>query len=263
MKKIVIAIGLLVSVAAARTVFAQATEGVITYEQKINLHRRLPPESESRKAMIPEFRTTKEQLFFKATESIYKPLIEDEEEPTGGGGGMQMRFMRPNTEQYFNQETGKIVSKQEFNGKEYLIDDSVKIAPWKLGTETKMIQGYECRQAYYTNSDEVRTMRMVNGNPEPEVRKVTQEITAWYTDKLRPFLGPERFNTLPGAVLAIDINNGERVIVVSKIEVRELKKNEFKIPSSGTKITQAEFRKMMEEQMQKMRANGGGMMIRN
>lgn len=263
MKRIVIAIGLLVSIAAARTVFAQSAEGVITYEQKINLHRRLPPERENMKAMMPEFRTTKEQLFFKASESIYKPLIEDEEEPMGGGGGMQMRFMRPNTEQYFNQETGKIVIKQEFNGKEYLIGDSVKMSPWKLGTDTKTILGYECRQAYYTSTEEVRTMRVVNGTPEPEVRKVTQEITAWYTDKLRPFLGPERFNTLPGAVLAIDINNGERVIVATKVESRELKKNEFKIPSSGTKITQADFRKLMEEQMQKMRANGGGMMIRN
>ena len=99
MKRILIAIGLLVSIAAAHTVFAQSIEGVITYEQKINLHRRLPPDSESRKAMIPEFRTTKEQLFFKATASIYKPLIEDEEEPMGGGGGVQMRFMRPSIEQ--------------------------------------------------------------------------------------------------------------------------------------------------------------------
>ncbi|MBA4144967.1 MAG: GLPGLI family protein [Cytophaga sp.] len=265
MKRVLIAIGLLVSIAAVRTVFAQSAEGVITYEQKMNMHRRLPPERENMKSMIPEFRTSNEQLFFKPTESIYKPVIEDEEEPMGGGGGSRIRFMRPSVEQYLNQETGKIISKQEFNGKEYLIEDSVRISPWKFGTETKTIMGYECRQAYYTTTEEVRTMRMTSGSaPEPEVRKVTQEITAWYTDKLRPYLGPERFNTLPGAVLAIDVNNGERVIVATKIETRALKKNEFKIPSSGTKVTQAEFRKLMEEQMQKMRANGGaGMMIRN
>ena len=69
-------------------------------------------------------------------------------------------------------------------------------------------------------------------------------------------LGPERYNTLPGAVLALDINNGERVIVARNIELRELKKDELKKPDAGTKVTQDEFRKIQEEQMEKMRANG-------
>jgi GLPGLI family protein len=84
----------------------------------------------------------------------------------------------------------------------------------------------------------------------------TLEITAWYTDQIRPSLGPDRYNTLPGTVLAVDINNGERVLVARSIEVRELKKNELYVPDSGTKVTQAEYRKIMEEQMEKMRANG-------
>lgn len=245
MKKILILFGVLICLIAARSVFAQTTEGLITYDMKINLHRRLPPERQEMKASIPEFRTTKEQLIFNSNESLYKPVIEDEEEESFGGGGVQMRFRQPNTERYLNQVTGKIISKQELMGKDYLIEDSVKLAPWKLGTETKTIQGYVCKQAYYTDES----------NPNGK-----QEITAWYTDKIRPFLGPDRFNTLPGAVLAVDINNGERVIVASKIEMRSLKKNELKIPSKGTKITPQEFRKRMDEQM---RNSGGGIVIRN
>ncbi len=245
MKKVLVFLGVLISLAAAHSVFAQTTEGVITYDLKVNLHRRLPPERQDMKAMMPEFRTTKEQLFFKTDESLYKPLIEDEEEESFGGGGMQMRIRQPNIERYLNQSTGKSITKQEFMGKDYLIEDSVKLAPWKLGTETKTIQGYECKQAYYTDES----------NPNGK-----QEITAWYTDKIRSFLGPDRFNTLPGAVLAVDVNNGERVIVANKIELRPLKKNELKIPSGGTKTTQPEFQKMMEEQM---RNGGGRIMIRN
>jgi GLPGLI family protein len=75
-------------------------------------------------------------------------------------------------------------------------------------------------------------------------------------------LGPDRYNTLPGAVLAVDINNGERVILAKTIELKELKKNDLKIPSSGTKVTQAEFRKMVDEQMKQM-GGRGGMIIRN
>jgi GLPGLI family protein len=79
---------------------------------------------------------------------------------------------------------------------------------------------------------------------------------------LRPFLGPDRYFSLPGAVLAVDINNGERVTLAKTIELRELKKNEFKIPSGGIKTTQTEFRKMMDEQMKKM-GGSNGIFIRN
>lgn len=99
-------------------------------------------------------------------------------------------------------------------------------------------------------------MRVENGVVTPEKRTITQEITAWYTDQVRPSLGPERFNTLPGTVLALDVNNGERVIVARNVELRELKKDELKVPDASTKVTQAEFRKIQEEQMEKMRANG-------
>ena len=42
-----------------------------------------------------------------------------------------------------------------------------------------------------------------------------------------------------------------------------LKKNELKVPSSGTKTTEEEFRKMVETQTERMRANGGNIIIRN
>lgn len=253
MKKILLLVGLLVSLVAANVVFAQSS-GVITYETKINLHRRLPPDRADLKAMMPEFRSSKDQLFFNENESLYKPLIEDEEEEVSGGGGMRIMMKQPNTEMYLNYSDGKIISKQEFMGKDYLIDDSVKVSPWKFGTDTKVIQGYVCKQAFYT--DEVQLN--INGMATLEKR----EITAWYTDTIRPFLGPDRFNTLPGAVLAVDINNEERVIVARKIERRSLKKNELKRPTSGTKTTEVEYRKMVEEQMKQM-GGRGSVIIRN
>jgi GLPGLI family protein len=251
MKRILLIAGILVCILAAHIVWAQAPEGVITYEVKMNMHRRLPPERQEMKAMIPEFRTSKQQLVFRGTESLYKPIIEDEEEDmvaSSGGGQMRMVFRMPNTEIYLDHSTANLLTKQEFMGKEYLIVDTLKVSPWKFGSETKVIQGYTCLQAYYT--DESTPMGK-------------QEITAWFTTELRPNLGPERFNSLPGTVLAVDINNEERVIVAQKIEMRELKKNELKVPSGGERVSQAEFRKLMREQMEKMRNQGGGVFIRN
>jgi GLPGLI family protein len=263
MKKIILLLGILVSLTATHVVLGQT--GVITYEMKINMHRNIPAEREGMKAMIPEFRTTKQQLFFNDSESFYKTVIEDEEEQfSSAGGSVQMRFQMPGMEVY-TQTSGKIVSRQEFMGKNYLIEDSVKMNPWKFDDQVKTIAGYECRMAYFTRTDTVPRMIISTSadatqqKREPQVR--TTEVTAWYTDKIRPFLGPERYNTLPGTVLAIDINNGERIIVARTVELRELKKTELKEPTAGTKTTQAEFRKMMEEQMKQM--GGRGMMFRN
>lgn len=247
-------LGMLVCILAAHAVFAQ--QGVITYENRINMHRNIPADRQEMKAMVPEFRTTKMQLIFNDEESLYKPIIEDEEEQFSGSGGVRMSFRMPKTETYTNSSTSMILSLQELTGKKYLITDTVKMSPWKLGTETKDILSYTCRMAYFTLTQETTSMRVENGVVTPEKKTITQEITAWYTDQIRPSLGPERFNTLPGTVLALDVNNGERVIVARNVELRELKKDELKVPDASSKVTQAEFRKLQEEQMERMRANG-------
>jgi GLPGLI family protein len=250
MKKIILFLGIIVSLAAGVNVLtAQNTEGVINYDIKIDMHRRIPKEREEMKAMIPQFRTEKQQLFFKGNESLFKKVEEDSEEDMAStpnsGGGMVIKMVTPKVEVYLDNSTQIRTTQQEFMGKEYLVLDTLNVAPWKFGTETKTIQGYECKQAYYT--DETR--------PDQKM-----EITAWYTDKIRPFLGPERFQSLPGTILAVDVNNGERVIVAQSIEFRPLKKNELKVPSKGVKMSQQEFRAMVDEQMKKM---GGTFTIKN
>jgi GLPGLI family protein len=243
MKRILLFLGVLVCLTAAHVVFGQ-TEGSIIYEVKMNMHRNIPKEREEMKNMIPEFRKSRDQLFFNTSESLYKAVEEDDDTDVDNGG-MRMVIQRPKNETYVNQAATKRVLLQEFMGKKYLIEDSLKVTPWKFGDETKEVKGYVCKQASFYN----------------EERK--QNVVAWYTDKLRPFLGPENFNTLPGAVLLVDINEGERFITAQTIELRPLKKNEMKIPSGGTKTTEPEFRKMVKEQMEKMGASGGNIIIRN
>lgn len=251
MKRLIILLGVIMSLAAgANIATAQNSEGVILYEITSNLHRRIPKEREQMKSMIPEFRTEKAQLFFNATESSFKTVEEDTEEQmasTPQGGGMQIRMRTPKSDIYLDNNTQERTAVQESMGKEYLVSDTLKIAPWKFGTETKTIMGYECKQAFYT--DESRPDRK-------------EEITAWYTDQIRPFLGPDRFHSLPGTILAIDVNNAERVVVARQIDLRPLKKNELRKPTKGEPVSQAGYRKIVDEQMKK--TNGQGtFMIRN
>jgi len=78
MKRIIILLGILASLAAGIDVMSQGTGGpgnpvgLINYEVKIDMHRRIPKEREAMKSMFPQFRTEKQQLFFNETESLYK-----------------------------------------------------------------------------------------------------------------------------------------------------------------------------------------------
>ena len=127
---------------------------------------------------------------------FYKPLIEDEEDDmtvTGGGGAMTMRFQMPSEEIYFNADQQNALTSREFMGKQYLVTDSLAVAPWKFWHGNKTILGYECKASilHYkrTNDHHAHDGLWL---PQPETRTVTREITAWYTDKIRTS-GPDRY----------------------------------------------------------------------
>ncbi|RNI30448.1 GLPGLI family protein [Rufibacter latericius] len=224
---------------------AWAQEGVIVYEVKMNMHRALSKEREAMKAMIPEYNVSKQALYFSPEASLYKRLVDEEEEATAGSGGVMIRMRNANGELYLKPAEAKRVALREFNGKKYLVQDSLAMLPWKLVEKTKTVAGYPCKQAHYFD----------------EKRK--QNVVAWYTDKMRPFLGPDSFASLPGAVLEVDINEGERVIKALQVDLRPLKKGELVEPTKGEKITEKQFQALMSEQMERMRQNGGNMIIRN
>jgi GLPGLI family protein len=237
MKKIILLMGLVVALFAAYSLSAQ-TEGRITYQVKINMHRTLPPDRQDMKEMIPEFDISRTKLVFKENESYYNPVEEEPDDEEMTGGGMRLRIRRPEVEYYFDNDQLLKITYREFYGKHYLIKDSIRIAPWKMREETKNVGGYLCKSASYV--DTVRN----------------QQIVAWYTDKIKPLLGPEAFNTLPGTVLQVDINEGERVITAEKIEFVPLKKGELKIPSGGIQVTDVEFAKIVEDTQKKMGQQG-------
>lgn len=226
---------------------AQTMEGMIVYEMKINLHRNLPPERESMKSMIPEFMTQKMELAFNANESVYKPVEDDDDDVQGGGGrGGMMRWMRNIGVTYLNSQTQQWLELREFMGKKFLIEDTLQVRAWKFEDEEKTINGYVCKKA--TMSDEFMN------------RKVN--VVAWYADQLLAPVGPDRFHSLPGTVLEVNVDDEFVVFKPFSISTKTPAKSDLKAPSEGKKVTRAEFRKIVEERMKEMGAQGGGMMMR-
>ena len=225
----------------SNTLTGQIAQGVIEYEVTIDVHRSIPPEREEMKAMIPQFRTDRFQLFFNEKESLYRPKDDPEADLRQGGRGSGMRMMRtPRTETYIDKESREVTVMQDFMGTNYLIAEDLQIRPWRIGDQMMEIAGYMCMMAWYTDTVQ------------------NHEITAWFTQQIQPFLGPDRYVTLPGTVLAVDINNGERVLVARQIEVRNVRNAEVRKPNRGEPITRDEFQKLVEEQLERMNMRGVG-----
>jgi GLPGLI family protein len=217
---------------------AQNTEGVVQYEETMNLHKMLPDSVlKQMRGMIPESRSTQMELYFKEDISLYKPAEEDE--PQSGGGGMSFSRMG---ETYKNLATEQLVEQREMFGKKFLIEDTLKVQRWKLGTDQMKILGYNCTKATMTDSVRMRGDSTTKRN-----------ITAWFTEDVPLSMGPGTYGSLPGLVLAVDVNNGQQTTVAKKVDFKKIKDDDIKMPSKGDKMTRKEFNDKMKEMMLKQR----------
>lgn len=233
--------------------FSQNQEGVIEFESKMNMHRGISVENEQMKAMIPEFRITKNRLYFTPNTSFYTNVEEetDNQEITGGSGGanITMKIQRPQMDMFRNFDSQTFITQTDFAGKKFRIEDTLKAISWKFIQETKEIAGYKCSKATFRN----------------ETNK--QDIVAWYTDAIVCPSGPQNHWGLPGMILEIDINEGGTVITAKKVEFKSVEK-EVKMPKEGKKVTAKEFKKIQDDYYKEMGITPGQpgqvrMIIRN
>lgn len=205
-------------------------QGTITYERKIDVHRRM--EDEQMKAMVPQFRTTRHVLLFSDSISVYKAIKEDEAPDPfeqGNGGARVMIRIGPgeNGVIYKNFSKQKIEEQTELADKNYIIDDTLHALPWKLTEETKSVLGHNCKKATL-------------------VTKTGNNVTAWYAEDIVTPAGPENYGGLPGAVLSIDMNDGEIVFTATSID-KKIDNKDLAEPKDGKHITRTDFQKKMEE----------------
>ena len=259
---------LFLSVIAILSLNAQVKEGVITYERKINMHKRI--QDEQMKAMMPEFRISKHLLLFSDSISIYKAIAEDESPDPfegGNGGGMRMAFKMPGDggEIYKNFSTGVLTEQTELFSKTFIINDTIKKQSWKLTGESRKILGHNCFKANTKQTVKIGGMFRRRGNENendsshqgPELKDQLLDISAWFADDIVSPVGPENNGGLPGAILLLDINNGETTYTAIDIK-STVNKKDIKQPTKGKKVTREEFRNTVKEMMQNFGPPPGG-----
>jgi GLPGLI family protein len=224
---------------------AQNNEGHVLYEEKINIWRNLPPRMEDMKDRIPEFRKVEKVLYFNATESLYtNPPKEEKEEDevtdVSREGRWKRRMGRGRSESvlYRNLEEKTALEEKNFFGKVFLVDGGEEPIQWKVTGEQKQVGSYLCMQAVFSDS--------------------TRNIEAWFTPMIPVAAGPQNFVNLPGLVLHVDINKGERSYTAQNINLEKLDMALIQKPTKGQKVTREKFKKITEEKMKEMEAERGG-----
>ncbi|MEO0895917.1 MAG: GLPGLI family protein [Bacteroidota bacterium] len=228
--------------------FAQSTSGVVMYEEKINLHKRMTIDNPDIMAMIPEFKTDNKILVFNPKASIYRtPTKADKEQVTTkktDEGEVRMVFKGNENSLYRNLSGGSSVELKNFMGRKFLIEGELTKTKWKITGKQKKIGEYLCMQAMLDD---------------------TTQTEAWFTPQITVSTGPDTYGDLPGLILEIHVGDDERVITATDIKLEEMSDDAITPPTEGKKVTREKFKKIVEEKMEEMKSTGGGnfMIIRD
>jgi GLPGLI family protein len=216
--------------------------GKIIYEEKMDLHKTLPPDRQDMKDMIPQFNVSKYELTFSGDESIYQ-VQKQEELPvassSGPGGQPGMRFGRANRVVYKNLAENNMIDSRDFMQKQFLLVGEPIARKWKIGRKQKEILGYNCMEASF-QADSVTA------------------IVAWFTPQISISNGPADYQGLPGMILQVDINDGQRIFTATEVILDSVDTSIIIAPTKGKEVTPEEFEKIREEKMKEMGAQQAG-----
>ncbi|MEM7107640.1 MAG: GLPGLI family protein [Bacteroidota bacterium] len=219
--------------------------GSITYEEKIQLKIDFGdnvPMSEDLKSMIPSSKSTEKILLFNPKHSLYKNIDnksgDENISQLTSESSIEVVLKRPENVTYQDLAANKVVEKQEFMDRIFLISDESEKQAWKITGEQKEILGYVCQQA--------TTVRD------------SSKIEAWFTPQIAVSSGPGKYGGLPGLILETNKNDGEAVVTAKHIDLQTDINDQIVPPTKGKKVNRKQFNKIREEKMKEMELQYGG-----
>jgi GLPGLI family protein len=203
---------------ANSTLFGQFHDSfTIHYVKKTNLHKSLGNESwtEQIKKVIPKYVNDKFILTYKNGTSIYKGIVEEENEKStqvpewvhSSVAGIEIL----QTEDSFKMRKDIMEIKVQ-------IKDTIWKLNWKINaTERRNIAGFDCRKAVATFNDSII-------------------IYAFYAEELVGSTGPELIQGLPGAILGLGIPKYNATWFAEKVEFNAKQFQPTLVPKKKEKL---------------------------
>lgn len=217
----------------------QNQSGIIRYEEAIKLNIDLGDEHPDMAQLLPSSQSVKKVLYYSEVESTYKNDATPEDiniQKNESGKDMQIMFKIPETVIYMHRKNNVFLQSQDLMGKLFLISDKVAEHTWKIIGEQKTILGFVCQKAVLADS--------------------SKHLVAWFTHQIPSKMGPDGMTGLPGMILALDYDNGQKMVVASSIEALA-PDHIFEKPNKGKKLTRLEFNKIRDEKLKEMGAIHG------
>ena len=225
------------------SLLAQDT-GSIMYQETIKLDIQMDDmPGVDIKSMLPESTSFDRVLHFQPGSSLYVVLPTEEPEEkeiSSDDGSFRMVFkMDSDDKEAFYTDHGKkeMIHQQTFMGKTFAVDMKFPDFKWKVTGEKIKYLDYECMKATATYDEKA--------------------VVAWFTPQLPARIGPAHFGQLPGAVLMISVDDGDREYKATSVTFGELPM-EIKAPKEGKKVSEEEFDAIVDEKEKEMMEQMGG-----
>lgn len=197
------------------------SSGKIVYERKVNVWAGISDNFfEGFKEAVPQWQTDNFVLSFTTDKTLYKPE----------GEVRKRLFNMPASDNvvYTDLKKGIRISAKNIFDKNYLIQNSLRHAVWKIKDDFREIAGFNCRRATTIILDSVF-------------------VVAFYAEEIIPSTGPESFGGLPGAILGLVINRLHTAWYATRVEATEFGVNNIIPPSTGNIISEAQLRDLLEK----------------
>lgn len=217
------------------------TKGKVTYEDKVKLEIKLEGDAAQFAESLPKEQVTTKVLYFNADYSLFQAdeVKKPEDVMAQETGHMTMRMIIAggNDKVFIDLKSKKKLEQKEFMSRIFLIEGDLGSNDWKLTGNTRTILGYICQEASREEKD--------------------KKISAWFSPNIPVSAGPAGYAGLPGLVLKIDINDGKRTITAVTIDPDFSDASLIVKPKDGKKVTADEYKKIVDEKMKEMGAEGG------
>ncbi len=199
-------------------------QGVLIYEQKINVHANLSEEQQAMKAFIPEFVSTDIQLTFKDDLGRLKEIKNENQ-----GGVM---ISTSSADMLLDKKKDLSYSFAEFGNEKFYTEAKFnqKTDAITLSSETKNIGGFKCKAAQLKTDEE--------------------SYTIWYCSDLPKYYSPMGLLAVEGLVLEIA---GESINYLFKnLEKIKVDESVLKMPEGFVKVTEEQLSDLTEEYMEEL-----------
>ena len=230
---------------------AQSLQGKIFYKQEVRIQfdeSQFEQMTDERRKQLRErmksWGKSKKTLVFTPKESLYRnysPHMDaaEGEEWAQESGNSHWRRMRPVMRVYRAIPNQQVVEQQEVFDKKFLITEESERRKWKMTGKQERILEHACQQAVSAPND-------------------STTIIAWFSPQIPVASGPDSYGGLPGMILKVNLNDGERVITATEVRLGGVVQGEIVKPEKGKEVTRAEFTKIMDDKRKEMREMGGG-----